>query len=72
MPNGRRFRRDAADAAVARAKAAQKAWAARPLAERIALVKAGVARLTAMKETVVEELAWQMGRPIRYGGEWAG
>ena len=32
-------------------KAAQKArWAARPLAERIALVKAGVAKLNEMKD----------------------
>jgi acyl-CoA reductase-like NAD-dependent aldehyde dehydrogenase len=31
---------DEAKAVVARAKAAQKAWAARPLSERIALVKA--------------------------------
>ena len=65
--------RDAAFAAASRAKAAQKAWAARPLADRIALVKAGVARLTAMKETVALELAHQMGRPIRYGqGEMGG
>ena len=64
---------EAAKAAVARARAAQGAWAARPLAERIALVKAGVARLTAMKETVALELAHQMGRPIRYGqGEMGG
>ena len=65
--------RDAAFAVADRAKAAQKAWAARPLADRIALVKAGVARLTAMKETVATELAHQMGRPIRYGqGEMGG
>jgi acyl-CoA reductase-like NAD-dependent aldehyde dehydrogenase len=64
---------DAAKAAVARARAAQGPWAARPLAERIALVKAGVARLTAMKETVALELSHQMGRPIRYGqGEMGG
>jgi acyl-CoA reductase-like NAD-dependent aldehyde dehydrogenase len=59
-------------AAAARAKAAQPAWAARPLAERIALVKAGVAKLMEIKETLVTELAWQMGRPVRYGGEWGG
>ena len=62
---------EAATAAVARARAAQKAWAARPLADRIALVKAGVARLNEMKDTVVTETAWQMGRPTRfneYGG----
>lgn len=64
---------EAAKAAVARARAAQGAWAARPLEERIALVKAGVARLTTMKETVALELAHQMGRPIRYGqGEMGG
>ncbi len=64
--------RDAAIAAAAAARAAQKPWAARPLAERIALVKAGVARLNAMKDVVVEELAWQMGRPTRFGGEFGG
>jgi acyl-CoA reductase-like NAD-dependent aldehyde dehydrogenase len=63
---------DQAVAAAARARAAQKAWAARPLAERIALVKAGVAELDKIKDTLVEELAWQMGRPTRYGGEFGG
>ena len=61
-----------ADAAVTRARAAQKPWAARPLAERIALVKAGVAELDKVKDSLVEELAWQMGRPTRYGGEFGG
>ena len=63
---------EAAQAAVARAKAAQKDWAARPLAERVALVRAGVARLNDMTPKVVEEIAWQMGRPTRYGGEFGG
>jgi acyl-CoA reductase-like NAD-dependent aldehyde dehydrogenase len=63
---------DAAVAAAGRARAAQPAWAARPLDDRIALVRAGVARLLAMKEVLVEELAWQMGRPTRYGGEFGG
>ena len=63
---------EAADAAITRARAAQPAWAGRPLDERIALVKDGVARLNAMKERVVEELAWQMGRPVRFGGEFGG
>ncbi len=61
-----------ATAMAARARAAQKPWAARPLAERIALVKAGVTRLNAMKDKVVEEIAWQMGRPTRFGGEYGG
>ncbi len=64
--------REAAVAAAAAARAAQKAWAARPLAERIALVKAGVARLMEKKDKLVEELAWQMGRPTRFGGEFGG
>ena len=61
-----------AKAAVARAKAAQGPWAARPLAERIALVQAGVAKLNEAKAQIVEELAWQMGRPTRFGGEFGG
>ena len=63
---------DEAKAAVARAKAAQKAWAAKPLADRIALVKAGVKNLNDMTAVIVEELAWQMGRPTRFGGEFGG
>ena len=61
-----------AEAAVARARAAQSAWAALPLADRIAKVKAGVEALNAMKDRIVEELAWQMGRPTRFGGEFGG
>ncbi|KMK66208.1 aldehyde dehydrogenase family protein [Puniceibacterium sp. IMCC21224] len=63
---------DAARAAVARARDAQRAWAARPLTERIALVMDGVARVGAMNDEIVTELAWQMGRPVRYGGEFGG
>ncbi|HHS82453.1 MAG TPA: aldehyde dehydrogenase family protein [Devosia sp.] len=58
--------------AVARARAAQKAWAARPLQERVDLVLAGVARVGEMNDDIVTELAWQMGRPVRYGGEFGG
>ena len=54
------------------ARTAQKAWAARPLAERIALVEEGVARLDRVNADLVVELAWQMGRPVRYGGEMGG
>jgi len=62
----------AAEAVVTRARAAQKGWAVRPLADRIALVKAGVAKLNEMSAPIVEEIAWQMGRPTRYGGEFGG
>ena len=61
-----------AHSAVARLQAAQKGWAARPLAERIALVLEGVANVGAMNDEIVPELAHQMGRPIRYGGEFGG
>lgn len=63
---------DDAAAAVARARAAQRSWAKRPLEERVSLVLKGVARLNEMAEDVVKELAWQMGRPVRYGGEFKG
>jgi len=61
-----------AQAAVARARSAQAAWAARPLQDRIALVQAGVANVGAMNDEIVPALARQMGRPIRYGGEFGG
>ena len=60
------------DAALVTARAAQKDWAARSLADRTALVRAGIARLRAMNDDIVPEIAWQMGRPIRYGGEIGG
>ncbi|TWF54415.1 aldehyde dehydrogenase family protein [Neorhizobium alkalisoli] len=61
-----------ASAAVGRARKAQKAWAKRPLEERVQLVLKGVARLNEMVDEVVPELAWMMGRPVRYGGEFKG
>ncbi|UWQ03844.1 aldehyde dehydrogenase family protein [Aliiroseovarius crassostreae] len=64
--------RDAAFAAAGRARAAQVAWAARPLAERAELVMAGVAAVGAMNDEIVPELAHMMGRPVRYGGEFGG
>jgi acyl-CoA reductase-like NAD-dependent aldehyde dehydrogenase len=63
---------DDAKAAIARVRAAQKAWAKRPLEERVSLVMKGVARLNEMTDEVVKELAWQMGRPVKYGGEFRG
>ncbi|MGO7986069.1 aldehyde dehydrogenase family protein [Rhizobium leguminosarum] len=63
---------DAAKDVVARARKAQKGWAKRPLEERVQLVLKGAARLNEMSDVVVPELAWQMGRPIKYGGEYKG
>ena len=64
--------RSDADAAVKRAKIAQKKWNMHPIKERIELVKAGVAAIGAMNTEIIPEIAWQMGRPIRYGGEFGG
>lgn len=61
-----------AQALVQSAKEAQIEWAERPLDERIRLVMAGVAAIGDMNVEIVPELAWQMGRPVRYGGEFGG
>jgi acyl-CoA reductase-like NAD-dependent aldehyde dehydrogenase len=53
------------------AKTARYDWQRLPLAERCARVVAGVERVGQIPE-VVPELAWQMGRPVRYGGEYRG
>nr|WP_092839815.1 aldehyde dehydrogenase family protein [Roseovarius lutimaris] len=63
---------EAAQEVATRARAAQVAWAARPLQERIDLVMAGVAAVGEMNDEIVPELAHMMGRPIRYGGEFGG
>ena len=57
---------------VQRLRAAQKAWSARPLTERISLVMEGVDAVGKMNDQIVPELAQMMGRPIRYGGEFGG
>ncbi|BCH05244.1 aldehyde dehydrogenase (plasmid) [Mesorhizobium sp. 131-2-5] len=63
---------DAAKALIGCARKAQKAWARRPLEERVDLVMKGVARLNEMAAEVIPEITWQMGRPVRYGGEFRG
>ena len=63
---------DAAEQNVERAKRAQKEWANRSIDERIRLVMAGIEQIGKEKDRMVEELAHQMGRPIRYGGEFSG
>ena len=61
------------DAALSNARAAQNAWRKVPVSERAALVVGVVDALKAMGPQIAEELAWQMGRPIRYGqGELRG
>jgi acyl-CoA reductase-like NAD-dependent aldehyde dehydrogenase len=56
-------------AALAAARAAQASWVRRPLAERGAVILRFLEALRAVNDDVVPELARQMGRPVRYGGE---
>ncbi|MHA6126878.1 aldehyde dehydrogenase family protein [Pseudomonas fluorescens group sp. PF-1] len=59
--------------ALADASAAQAQWKRRPLSERAAYCSAAVDAMLAMKDEIVPELAWQMGRPVRFGaGELRG
>jgi acyl-CoA reductase-like NAD-dependent aldehyde dehydrogenase len=60
-------------ATLAAAHAAQDKWRRLPLADRAAYCSAAVDAMLAMKGEIVPELAWQMGRPVRYGaGELRG
>ncbi|HAH63991.1 MAG TPA: aldehyde dehydrogenase, partial [Rhizobiales bacterium] len=60
------------EAAVSSARAALPAWRAVSVAERARYVLAFLDALLAMNDDVTVELAWQMGRPVRYGGEKGG
>jgi acyl-CoA reductase-like NAD-dependent aldehyde dehydrogenase len=62
----------AIDAAVQAAREAQKEWRQTPLSERAEKVSAFLDALLAMNQEVVPEIAQQMGRPVRYGGEFRG
>ncbi len=57
------------DAAVRAARAALPEWKAVPVAERKRYILAFLDALLAMNDDIAVELAWQMGRPVRYGGE---
>ena len=60
-------------ATFAAARAAQKDWAALSLKERAIYCSKAVDAMLAMKDEIVPELAWSMGRPVRYGaGELRG
>ena len=59
-------------AVVSAARQAQTGWAALTIAERARYCSAALAALAAMNDELVPEIAWQMGRPVRYGGENGG
>ena len=56
------------EGALAGARAAQAQWRRVPIADRARLVSAAVDAVLAMRDEIVPELAWQMGRPVRFGG----
>jgi acyl-CoA reductase-like NAD-dependent aldehyde dehydrogenase len=66
-------RRSATDeqilATIAAARKAQSEWAETPLAQRKAKMLDFLAAMQAQNTAIVPELAMQMGRPVRYGGE---
>jgi len=57
------------DRALAEARRAQREWALTPLEERCATILRFLAAMEALNPEIVPEIAWQMGRPVRYGGE---
>lgn len=61
-----------AKAAARQGRVAQKNWATRSLSERIARVKRAVEIIGEQQDRMTFELARQMGRPVRYGGEFRG
>jgi acyl-CoA reductase-like NAD-dependent aldehyde dehydrogenase len=54
------------EAALARAVAAQRAWRATPVPDRIRAMTVFVDAFLAHRDEIALELTWQMGRPIRY------
>lgn len=57
------------EAAVANARYAKLAWSEVTIKERAKFLGHFLDALLSKNDEIVPELAWQMGRPIRYGGE---
>ncbi len=60
------------ETAVTRAKLAEKAWREVTVRERAKFLEHFVDALIGKNDEIVPELAWQMGRPVRFGGEKRG
>lgn len=54
---------------IERARHAQRDWSRVPLERRCAILARFVPAMEALNSEIVPELAWQMGRPVRYAGE---
>lgn len=57
-------------AVLSRLGSAQKTWTKVSLAERAVILDRFLEILRAQNDDVAVEMAWQMGRPVRYGGEF--
>jgi acyl-CoA reductase-like NAD-dependent aldehyde dehydrogenase len=55
--------------ALEQARQAQREWARVPLQDRCATLLRFLEAMVGLNSAIVPELAWQMGRPVRYGGE---
>ncbi|HYD36011.1 MAG TPA: aldehyde dehydrogenase family protein, partial [Allosphingosinicella sp.] len=55
--------------ALRKARQAQREWVRVALDERCAAILRFLDAMEALNPDIVPELAWQMGRPVRYGGE---
>ena len=64
--------REAAFEAARKSHLAQERWRNRPLQERIDLVLKANETIGRTTDRMAVELAHQMGRPVRYGGEYGG
>ena len=60
------------NAALSAARTALPKWRAVSIPERARYMLAFLDALLAMNDDIAVELAWQMGRPVRYGGEKGG
>lgn len=60
----------AIDSALRAARQAQAIWAKVPVAERMKKISAFVDAMLSMNQEVVPEIALQMGRPVKWGGEF--
>lgn len=60
------------ETAVAKSRHARAGWSQLTIKERAKYVEHFLDALLAMNDEIVPELAWQMGRPVRFGGEKRG
>ena len=54
------------EAALETARLAQRLWRSVPMADRAAILSRFCDAFESHRDAIAEELAWQMGRPIRY------